>query len=421
MKLSNTLRYAVAALALGSAGWLAVDTMTTQAQSQSAVIGEGGEMGFAVYGFGNGMQQGRTSCPDGYSIGYQQMYEQSPEGQRREGEADAAYAARAQGGAFRMASRGNLQPGQNLCSNPDGADDPNYRTMTATNVVSYGIDLDGANTRANGRPPPGACAHNDFQGMNGRTGVDNQYLRVVGCTGNQRRSEQEAANTPVSNDDLPPYSSAAAEGSILGGGWGLLVRLRGVDDVRNDDDIIVGVYGNNDPIQISAATRQAVPNSTYAITQNERYRNQEVHGRIVNGVITTDPGSFTFPWIVAGLHLDRPINHAIMRLTFTADGGLQGWIGGYVPIEAMYDLQYGFRTARDDNDQIIPGNRGSFLGVGGSSVMGRTCEGAYDALYQHADGDYDAATRRCTSISAQYWIRATPAFVVDTPTSSVNE
>lgn len=417
MKFSNFLRYAAPAVALTAVGWLAIDSMPKEAVSQSAML-QDGEIGFVVYGFGNGAQHGVTSCPDGYSIGYQQIYERSPEGQRREGEADSAYAARVQGGAFAMARRG-APSGQNLCSNPELGDDPNYRTMTATNVVSYGIDLDGDNTRANGRPPAGQCAHADFPGMNGRSGIDNQYLRVVGCTGNQRRSELEASNTALTNDDLPPYSGAAAEGSILGGGWGLLVRLRGVDDLRNDPDVQVGIYGNADPIQLSPA-RQPVPNATYAMSQDPKFRT-EVRGRIVNGVLTTEPGSYVFPWIVAGLHLERPVNHAVMRLTFTPDGGIEGWLGGYVPVEALYDLQYGFRNARNDAGQPIPPAMTSGLGIGGSSVMGRTCEGAYDALYQHADGDYDAATGRCTSVSAQYWIRAVPAFVVDTESSSVND
>ena len=38
-----------------------------------------------------------------------------------------------------------------------------------------------------------------------------------------------------------------------------------------------------------------------------------------------------------------------------------------------------------------------------------------------ADGHRDPKTGQCTSISTQYRIKAIPAFVVDTPTQSVNE
>ena len=414
MKLSNILRGAVAALALGSIGWVAYDTLKpTEAVGQSAMITDG-EIGFVVYAFGNGLARGPTSCPDGHSIGYQQIYEQSAEGQRRPGEEDAAYARRVQGGAFRVAT----VDGQNLCSHPELARDPHYRTMNATNVTSYGIDLDGQNSRANGRPARGTCAHNDFSGVNGMRGVDNQMLRVVGCTGNQARTEIEQSGTPLTNDDLPPYTPGAAEGAISQGGWGIVVRLRGVDDLRNDNDVIVGIYANADPVQLSPA-RTPIPNVTYATDQDPRFR-AEAHGRIVDGVLTTDPVDMRMRWVVAGLNLERPINHARVRLTFTPDGGIQGYVGGYVPIEAMYDLQYGFRSAKDDQGRPIPAAMTGGMAVGGSSVMGRTCQGAYWALQQMADGDPDAAGN-CTSISAQYWIRALPAFVVDAETSSVNQ
>lgn len=413
MELSSTLRYAAGAIVLGSLSWMGINS-ATEAVGQSTMITDG-EMGFVVYAFGNGLARGPTVCPDGRSLGYQQIYERSPEGQRREGEADAAYAGRVQGGAFRIAAVN----GQNLCSHPELAQDPHYRTMDATNVASYGIDLDGQNSRANGRPAPGTCAHNDFNGVNGMRGVDNQMLRVVGCTGNMARTEQEQGNAPVGDGDLPPYLPAAAEGSIAQGGWGMVVRLRGVDDLRNDSDVEVGIYANADPIQLSPA-RTPIPNATYATDQDPRFR-AEAHGRIVNGVLTTDPSSVRLRWVVAGLNLERPMSHARMRLTFTADGGVEGWLSGYIPVEAMYDLQYGFRSAKDDHGNPIPAAMTGGMAVGGSSVMGRTCQGAYHALQQYADGDYDEATGSCTSISAQYWIRALPAFVVDAETHSVNE
>jgi hypothetical protein len=53
--------------------------------------------------------------------------------------------------------------------------------------------------------------------------------------------------------------------------------------------------------------------------------------------------------------------------------------------------------------------------MGRAGALGHSCNGAYYALYQAADGHRDPATGRCTSISTQYRVRVAPAFVVDAP------
>jgi hypothetical protein len=53
-------------------------------------------------------------------------------------------------------------------------------------------------------------------------------------------------------------------------------------------------------------------------------------------------------------------------------------------------------------------------------VLEHTCNGAYYALKQFADGHRDPNSGQCSAISTQYRIKAIPAFVVDTPTQSVN-
>jgi hypothetical protein len=108
-------------------------------------------------------------------------------------------------------------------------------------------------------------------------------------------------------------------------------------------------------------------------------------------------------------------------MTFTPDGGLEGILAGYTPTEEMYDLQYGFRNGQDAagnpaNTRLISGSAN-----GQARVLDHTCQGAYYAMKQLADGDRDPKTGQCTSISTQYRIKAIPAFVVDTATHSVNE
>lgn len=70
-------------------------------------------------------------------------------------------------------------------------------------------------------------------------------------------------------------------------------KLKGVDDLRNDPEVEVGIYANADPIALSAS-RAALPFATYAASQEQRYR-AVTRGRIVNGVLTIDPVDFRVP------------------------------------------------------------------------------------------------------------------------------
>ena len=373
----------------------------------------GDALGFVVHGIGNALARSgqiEAMCPEGRSLGYLQIFKESEDGRRRTDEPVSEFNARMNAGAFTMATHN----GRNLCANPElGPPDPHYRLMTSSGIVSYGIDLDGQVSSASGSPTPGTCSHEDFIGVDGTPGVDNQMARVVGCDG---AGEQYAALDESS--DIPSGENGVSE-MMLQGGWGILITLTGVDDLENDGDVGVGIYANADPI-VLGPSKEPIPYATYAMDQDPRFRG-ETKGKIVNGVLTTEPVDVRFHWLVAGLHLERPLNHARLHVTFNDAGGIEGYLAGYTPVEAMYDINYGFRNARGDDGNIVPPERTRMLSVLGNSVMGRTCHGAYTAMYQLADGDPDPETGRCTSISTQYWIRATPAFVVDVETQSSNQ
>jgi hypothetical protein len=407
MHTSHALRHAAVALALGSVALFAVKAFP-EADGQNNEV-QDGKAGFVVYEWGTAGARGPTVCPNGRSLGYRQIFQQSPEGKRHEGESDADYGRRLEGGGYRIA----VVNGQNLCAFPALAPDPYYRTMDDTSVVAYGIDLDGQVSTRKGRAAPGTCPHDDFRGVNGEAGIDNQYLRLVGCTGTPPND-----NGANQTGWLPPPQERQ-ENTMLEGGWGILISLRGVTNLQNDDHVEVGIYANADPIQLTAS-KAPLLHATYAADQDPGFRG-ETHGRIVNGVLTTDPVNVRFHWLVAGFHLERPLDHARIRAKFNANGTMEGYLAGYTPIEAVYDMQYGFRNAKDDAGRPVPRLVTSGLATGGSSAMGRTCNGAYAALHALADGDRDPHTGQCTSISTQYFFRATPAFVVDVSTHGSND
>jgi hypothetical protein len=86
----------------------------------------------------------------------------------------------------------------------------------------------------------------------------------------------------------------------------------------------------------------------------------------------------------------------------------------------MFDVQYGARSSRTDKGDPVPERARMSRSMGRAGALGHTCNGAYYALYQAADGDRDPKTGHCTSISTQYRIRMAPAFIVDARTRSIN-
>jgi hypothetical protein len=335
------------------------------------------------------------ACPRGMSKNVAEIYALTPNGKRRKGEAEGDYGKRLEKEAGALVK---APDGRNLCMNPEaGQPDPNFQTVQRSDIPVDGIDLDGSDSNASGM-----CPHQDFVGLAGERGVDNQFYRVVGCS----RSFQ---SNGMSN-------GFATE--MLTGSWGILLTLDGVDDLKNDDSVEVGLSANADPIQLSP-TREALGFATYAMDQDPRFR-AKTRGRIKDGVLTSDPVDVRFHHVVNSLRLERPLRHAVLRVKISEAGVLEGYLGGYAPVEEMYDVQFGFRNGKNGAGELGPLALRMHTGVGAARVLGYTCPGVYHSLYKYADGDPDPQSGRCTSISVQYRIEAITAFVVDVATESVN-
>src|SRR3546814_3777457 len=110
---------------------------------------------------------------------------------------------------------------------------------------------------------------------------------------------------------------------MLTGSWGILITLSGVDDIRNDDDVEVGFFANADPIQLSPL-RAPLSYGTYAIDQDPRFR-AKAHGRIKDGVLTSDPVDDRFHNVVNSMRLERALDHACVRMTLSPDAVLEGY------------------------------------------------------------------------------------------------
>jgi hypothetical protein len=286
---------------------------------------------------------------------------------------------------------------QNICGNPKAAGpDANFRTVSGANVLVYGIDLDGKDSRIKDKPIAGGCSHDDFVGFNGERGIDNQFFRVVGCSNSFQSTGQ----------------SNSFEVEMYTGSWGILITLNGVDDILNDREVEIGIYSNADPIELSP-TRVALQNATYSIDPDPRFQSK-TRGRIVNGVLTSDPVDVRFHSVVNSIYLERTLHDARMSMTLNKAGEMEGYLAGYTPVEELYDFQYGFRNGKNAKGEPASAKLISGSSNGQARVLGHTCNGAYYALYEFADGQRDAQTGKCSSISTQYHIKAIPAFVTGT-------
>jgi len=409
MRVNLAMRDFAAVAMLAGIAVLTLDGAAAAADSGTNAL-PGGQVGFVVshIKYALGKDAGETgACPDGMTEGYGKtggyngigdVFVGKPDLQRQEGEVEDKYVQR----VFTQAmSDPNTK---NLCMNPElGKSDPNFKTVTGKNVPVDGIDLDGQDSRINGNAAPNTCPHDDFRGMSGEHGIDNQFYRLVGCS----KSWQ---STGLSNQyEIEMYTGA----------WGILITLKGAQDLRNASNVEVGIYANADPIELSP-TREALPNATYARDQDPRFR-ATTHGRIVNGVLTTDPVDVRFHVVTNSIHLERPLQDARLQMTFTPDGGMEGILAGYTQVEELYDFQYGFRNGKDANGNPASLQLRAGSSIGQAAVLGHTCQGAYYAMKQLADGHRDPKTGQCSALSTQYRIKAIPAFVVDASTQSTNQ
>ena len=99
--------------------------------------------------------------------------------------------------------------------------------------------------------------------------------------------------------------------------------LDGVDNIRNAPNVKVGIYASADPIQLSP-TREPVTFATYSPMQDARFR-ATTRGRIVNGVLTTEPVDVRFYKVTNSMYLERPLRHARLQATISPAGVLEGY------------------------------------------------------------------------------------------------
>ena len=267
-----------------------------------------------------------------------------------------------------------LPPLSDDCVEPGANQDPDYRTLDAPGTLDA-LDIDGTVSR---RDDQRQCAHDDFAGPAGGAGVDDQLWRALGCI----RGFQEG-----------DIVGSVVDGAVRDGSMTILVDVRGVDDPRNDDEVQVQVFSSRDAPPLGG-DGSVLPYGTLGVDPDARYHSSVATGRIENGVVVAGPFDVRIRLNIQIVTGDLSFRDAYVRLELQPDGSARGGLFGFAPVDDVYEI-FGRQAGA----------------IGGKEALGYTCSGLYAALLGEADGNFDAATGRCTSLSTAYRFDGIPAFV----------
>lgn len=345
-----------------------------------------GELGFVVERFTPRIVQDKQACPNGpvprirdaFLLTIPRAERDRLKRKENEKELEARWRA--------YAVRGD---GTNVCSQPEQFDRP--RMHTVQSQYSWGLDLDGDGGR--GGPSADTCAQQDFTSPTGEKGIDNQAYRVMGCTLEWRGIDGIGGESVVRGGTQFHAS----------GEWTQVLLLRGVDSLVRDDDVEV-IYGNTPDRPVTTGEGKFLRGVSFSISDAPPRHRNALRGRIVNGVLTTEPTriQLTQTWGQGGARDIRgnrttfSFHAGRLRLTFQSDGSLTGMVGGYQPIFELIQSP-------------------ALGGAGSAVVAGIDCAQAFSAARRLADGIRDPKTGQCSGVSTAYHVTAVPAFVNDVP------
>ena len=268
--------------------------------------------------------------------------------------------------------------------NPLAQPDPGFVTLDGPATVA-GLDLDGTvSTRT--EAAAAACAHDDFTGPGGEAGIDNQMWRLMGCIRGYRP-----------NDLMDRLQQSNA--SVKEGGYAILMEIAGVDDPRNDDAVEVRFLSANHGVDTNAVGG-IMQDVSYTAHPEERFHNPPASGRIVDGVLTTDPVDLYLKVKQQTMDNTFWFRDARVRAEVHADGRITGVLGAY------HDVDNFFYTL---NEHWIGDHH---QGRNAAFNRGFMCAGIYHAMFRVADGHPEPETGQCTSISTALQFEAVPAFVI---------
>ena len=346
--------------------------------------GEGETRSFLITGSANAFHYGamEVDCPTGFEASVEELWLATllpSERERLQRPENAREYARSWKDDF-ITGPG----GENVCNNAKSfLDDPRHPPFRGVqSPVAFGLNLDGT---TDGRATPNSCEHPKFAGLNGEPAVDNQLYRALGCV------KVYDGDIRARGGDTPAEQRTRRALDLY------LIELRGLDDLRNDDDVAVGIYSTADLSQRSPAGTE-LPHQSFRVTPNPRWRTQ-TKGRIVDGVLTTDVIDVLYlSWQIPttgafGQASEHEFHDVRFRVSLQPDGTMSGIMGAYRPIDNITT------TGRCCKSM--------------ASVANHDCASEHKTFVAMADGHPDPENGGlCTMLSAAQRVEGIPVFVI---------
>jgi hypothetical protein len=236
--------------------------------------------------------------------------------------------------------------------------------------IAYGLNLDGRVKEA------------DFTSPGGEPGVDNQLYRAIGCVIAFRGPDGSIYHT----DD---------ESLVRWNNNRLVIEITGGEHPLEDGAVTVRSYRTLDPLMTDATGATFTAGTTQHVDERwGKFAQTTWHGKIANGVLTTEPADLTFPMsALFSTNAVLKLKGARLQLRLTPTGA-EGLFAGYVDVEQFYlHLNTSYST------HLL-----SYGRVSSPSL--------YRALRRLADGYPDPKTGEMTAISAALQVKFVQAYVV---------
>ena len=249
---------------------------------------------------------------------------------------------------------------------PMSVPDPNIETAQGRFMYGFNLDRDVDPT--------------DFENPETHEqGIDNALFRAIGCfkefnisLPNRPFYEQVMWDTVV--DLMPAWTISVSAEDFSKDGPAKVIFDQAYTNLKRD------ALGN------------ILADATYVIKPNTRSHNV-LQGEIKNGVITIEPSNF-FLEGESPILTEVELKQAQLSLELQPDGGLTGYIGGYI------DWHEYFYQYSSNGGQI-------------AEVDGTDLPGMYYALKKFADAYPDPLTGQNILISAAFRLEAVPVYLAD--------
>jgi hypothetical protein len=187
------------------------------------------------------------------------------------------------------------------------------------------------------------------------------------------------------------HNARRADGNVV-----TLIQISGIDDLKNDDHVEVGIfYAQDKPMRSPSGS--FIPNYSFRMTDDPTFArfNQRWPARIVDGYVVTP--SIKMWHFHNGQGGEVTLADAQFRLHIEPNGELKGVVGGYIDWREM-------------------ASSGAVASSYQEGLFNFSCPAVYESFKRNADGMKDPVTGECNGISMGWEIDGVPAFI--TPDAS---